>query len=192
MNAITSWFVGRDGLRGGWRFLAFFVLAIGGGGVVQFLVIKAAGYVPSPGFSSSDLLLADGLGLIAALAAAAVLFGALHYFTKPMETWVDFSTVSLIALFFAFTFLRTGSLWFAAGFHAAFDYAALVVFGGPNSGNEGKPLADRLLATTFHGPDWLTGGSLGPEASFFTFLVIAGLFAAARWRWRHPPAGVRA
>jgi hypothetical protein len=76
----------------------------------------------------------------------------------------------------AFTVRRTGSLWFAIGFHAAFDWAALFVFGAPNSVNRGLPLDPHLLRATWSGPAWLTGGGLGAEASAFVFVVIAALF----------------
>ena len=66
---------------------------------------------------------------------------------------------------------------FAVGFHALFDYAALYIFGAPNSGNRGGTAIDtRLFSGTFHGPNWLTGGPLGVEASWLVFPVIALLF----------------
>lgn len=37
-------------------------------------------------------------------------------------------------------------------------------------------LPGRLLAAQFSGPDWLTGGSLGPEASALAFPLFAALF----------------
>lgn len=120
--------------------------------------------------------LARGIGFWPAAIATSVVFGALHYFTKPMENWVDATTVGLLGLFVCFTILRTGDLWFAIGFHTAFDYVALNVLGAPNTGNEGKPLADHFVATHFTGPEWLTGGPRGLEASAFMFLVIAALF----------------
>lgn len=120
--------------------------------------------------------MSEGMRFWPAAILLSVLFGALHYFTKPMETLTDFTTVSLIGLLLCFSFRRTGSLWLAAGFHAAFDFAALVLFGAPNTGNHGKPLADRLLATEFHGPTWLTGGVCGIEASWLIVPLVAAAF----------------
>jgi hypothetical protein len=34
-----------------------------------------------------------------------------------------------------------------------------------------------LLASSFHGPAWLTGGTIGPEGSALDFVVMALLFA---------------
>ncbi|HEX8171436.1 MAG TPA: type II CAAX endopeptidase family protein [Thermoanaerobaculia bacterium] len=131
-------------------------------------------------------VLTRAMGFWPAAILLAILFGALHYFGKPMENWVDFTTVTLLGLFMAFTLKRTGNLWFAAGFHTAFDYLALNVVGAPNTGNHGKPLDDHLLATQWTGPEWVTGGVRGLEASYFMFLVIAALFALAAWRFRAP------
>lgn len=121
-------------------------------------------------------VLARGMGFWPAAITTSVLFGALHYFTKPMENWVDALTVGLIGVFLCYTVRRTGDLWFAIGFHTAFDYVALNVLGSPNTGNEGKPLADHFLDTHFTGAGWITGGPRGLEASAFMFVVIAALF----------------
>lgn len=122
--------------------------------------------------------LSDGIGFWPASVLLSVGFGALHYFGKPYETWVDFASVSLIALLLCWSLRRTGDLWWAIGFHAGFDFAQLSFFAGPNSGNDGRPAADALLVPQWHGGDWLTGGKLGLEASIFVFPVIALCFLA--------------
>jgi hypothetical protein len=37
-------------------------------------------------------------------------------------------------------------------------------------------ITGHLLNSSFHGALWLTGGSVGPEASAFVFVIIAALF----------------
>lgn len=136
-------------------------------------------------------VLADGMGFWPAAVLLSLLFGALHFFTKPFETPADFASVGLIGLFLCWTLRRTGSLWWAVGFHAAFDFAQLPLLGGPNSGNGGTPVDARLLATSFPGPAALTGGRLGMEASLCVFPVIAALFLLFPLRHREvrfPPA----
>ncbi len=120
--------------------------------------------------------LARGMGFWPAAVLLSAAFGALHYFTKPMESLLDGFSVALIGFFVCFTIARTGDLWLAAGFHAAFDFFALGVAGAPNTGNEGKPVPGHLLATTFHGPAWLTGGVCGIEASVVMVAVTLLLF----------------
>jgi membrane protease YdiL (CAAX protease family) len=128
--------------------------------------------------------LADGIGFWPASALLSIDFAATHYFFKPMENLADAFSVGLIGLFLCFTLRRTGNLWFAIGFHFAFDFAALPLFGAPNTGNHGRPVDSRLLDATFAGPDWLTGGVRGIEASWLVFAVIAALFAL--FHRRHP------
>jgi CAAX protease family protein len=64
---------------------------------------------------------------------------------------------------------RTGSLWFAVGMHAAFDFGETFFYSVPDSG---MVLPGHLSDATLHGPTWLTGGSVGPEASVFDFVLL--------------------
>ena len=116
---------------------------------------------------------ADGIGFWAAAILLSIGFGAMHFFFKPHERWEDFASTGLLGLFMCFTLRRTGSLTFAIGFHAAFDFANLFVWSGQNAG-EYAP--GHLLQTTWQGPQWVTGGLLGPEASRLVFPVIALMF----------------
>jgi len=128
--------------------------------------------------------LTEGIGFWPAAILTSVVFGCIHYFLKPMENLADGLSVGLLGLFLCLTLRRTGNLWFAIGFHAAFDFAALALFGAPNTGNGGKPVPTRLLDSTFHGPDWLTGGVRGVEASGLVFAAIALLFVLFHLRFR--------
>ena len=116
---------------------------------------------------------ADGIGFWAASVLLSTGFGALHYFFKPHERWEDFASTGLLGLFMCLTLRRTGSLAFAIGFHAAFDFANLFVWSGQNGG---EYAVGHLLQTSWQGPQLVTGGSLGPEASLFVFPVIAIMF----------------
>lgn len=119
--------------------------------------------------------LASGMGFWPAAALISIAFGALHYFTKPEERWTDWASVSLLAMFVCLTVWRTGSLRFAIGFHAAFDFFAIYFYSGPNGG---RVAADRLFNASFHGSAAITGGPLGPEASLLVFPVLAVMFLA--------------
>jgi hypothetical protein len=116
---------------------------------------------------------ADGIGFWAAAIVLSAGFGALHYFFKAHERWEDFASTGLLGLFMCFTLRRTGSLAFAIGFHAAFDFANLFVWSGQNAG---EYAVGHLLQANWQGPQWITGGLLGPEASRLVFPVIAVMF----------------
>jgi hypothetical protein len=64
---------------------------------------------------------------------------------------------------------RSGNLWCAVGFHAAYDWGQ-TLFGVPDSGI--APYHN-LFNSAFSGPHWLTGGIVGPEASVLTPIALA-------------------
>lgn len=117
----------------------------------------------------------QGLGFWPGAIVLSLLFGAAHFFGKPHESVLDGINVTLIGLWFCVAVRATGSLWFAIGFHAAFDYAILYIAGAPNTGNGGVGLADALLRSAYSGPTWLTGGVCGPEASVLVLPLFAVL-----------------
>lgn len=120
--------------------------------------------------------LGDAIGFWPAAVALSGLFGLVHFLFKQNEGWVDPLSVALYGLFWCFTLRRTGSLWFAVGFHAASDYTDMVVFAEPNTGAGGHPVPGHLLNVSFHGSDWITGGPRGTEASLLVFPILACLF----------------
>lgn len=111
----------------------------------------------------------------------ALIFAAEHYFFKEGENIWDVITLVSLSLLMSYSLLRTGTLWFAVGFHVAFDYMQIFIIGTPN-GN--RIPVGRLLDVSFVGPDWLTGGVLGTEASFLMYPVIAALWLFVWWRYR--------
>ena len=126
------------------------------------------------------------LGFWPASIIIALIFAADHYFFKTGENIWDVITLVSLSLMMCYSVLRTGTLWFAVGFHIAFDYMQLFVIGTPNGARVPQ---GRLLDASFHGPAWLTGGVLGTEASFLMYPMIALLWLYIWWRFRaNPPA----
>src|SRR5262249_42915171 len=80
---------------------------------------------------------------------------------------------------------RTGTLWWAVGWHAAFDFAQFYLMGTRNGGQE--PVA-HLFNTSFPGPAWITGGELGTEASVFVVPAAIATFVYAGWLMRRRPS----
>ncbi|HEY2835024.1 MAG TPA: CPBP family intramembrane glutamic endopeptidase [Rhizomicrobium sp.] len=110
----------------------------------------------------------------------ALTFTADHYFFKQGENIWDVIALMSLSLLLSYSVLRTGTLWFAVGFHIAFDYMQLFVIGTPNGSL--LPMG-RLLDVRFDGPWWLTGGVLGTEASFLMYPAIALLWLYVWWRY---------
>ena len=183
--ASTSLLIGLIAAFGGYRILG---LAIHGGALLHFLGVwiianLLIGFSEELQFRAYFLAtLADGIGFWTAAILLSIGFGALHYFLKPHERWEDFVSTGLLGLFVCLTLRRTGSLAFAIGFHAAFDFANLFVWSGQNAG---EYALGHLLETRWQGPQWLTGGVLGPEASWLVFVVIGLMFGVFNRRYRH-------
>jgi membrane protease YdiL (CAAX protease family) len=97
-----------------------------------------------------------------------VVFGAAHL-GNPGENALGILQVIAVGLLLCLTLRRTGNLWFALGFHAAWDWAETFFYGTPDSGLLG---IGRFLNSSVQGPTWLTGGSAGPEGSVLVFFVF--------------------
>jgi len=118
--------------------------------------------------------LARGVGFWPAAAVLSSIFGLLHLRNKG-EHWSGALLAALIGLFFCITLRRTGSLWFAIGFHAAWDWGESFFYSVPDSGWSAP---GHLVNSSLHGPDWLTGGTVGPEGSVFCAVVMALVWIA--------------
>lgn len=108
------------------------------------------------------------LGFWQAATLLSLLFGVGHL-GNPGESALGILHVVLTGLVFCLTIRRTGNLWFAVGYHAAWDWAETFVYGTPDSGLVG---AGRFLNTSVRGPGWLSGGSAGPEGSIIGIFVL--------------------
>jgi uncharacterized protein len=113
--------------------------------------------------------LTTGIGFWPAALITSVLFAAIHG-TNKGETLVGLVQIVLIALFLCLALRRTGNLWFAIGWHFAFDWAQTFLYSTRNSG---LTAPGHLLNASLTGSKWLTGGTVGPEASIFDVIVTA-------------------
>jgi len=116
--------------------------------------------------------LGNSIGFWPAALLLSLLFGAFHRFNSG-ENWFGELGAMAIGLFFCLTLRRTGSLWFAVGMHASWDWAESYLYSVPDSGGMAP---GHLLNSSLHGSRWLTGGSVGPEGSVLLFVLIALLW----------------
>lgn len=120
----------------------------------------------------SQWVLSQGMRFWPTAALLSAGFGALHG-SNPGESKAGLVAAGLIGFFFCLTLRRTGDLWWAVGFHMSWDWGESYFYSVPDSGGMSP---GHLFNSSFHGPAWLTGGSVGPEGSWFVFVVIAGLW----------------
>jgi len=112
--------------------------------------------------------LASGIGFWPAAFVMSAFFAFGHAF-NPHETLAGVASVMLFGLLLCLFLRRSGSLWCAVGFHTAYDWGQ-TLFGVPDSGI--APYHN-LFNSAFSGPQWLTGGVVGPEASVLTPIALA-------------------
>jgi uncharacterized protein len=145
-----------------WKFAAFYaVLFLITGFFEDFLM---RGY--------SQWVLAQGMDFWPAAALLSFAFGYIHSGNSG-EAPIGLVAAGLIGFFLCLTLRRTGTLWWAVGFHMAWDWGESYLYSVPDSGTV---LPRHLLNSSLHGPDWLTGGSVGPEGSYVVFAVIGALW----------------
>ncbi len=106
-----------------------------------------------------------------ALAVSGVLFGALHFVSGSFHL-AGFTSAMLGGLILCTLYLMSENrLWMPIGFHASWNLGQ-VFFGASVSGTDDLGL---YLRSTLNGPDWLTGGPFGPEASVFALIILVVL-----------------
>jgi membrane protease YdiL (CAAX protease family) len=120
----------------------------------------------------TQFTLTRGIGFWPAALALSCALGLIHV-RNEHEQWRGLLAAALIGFFFCLTLRRTGTLWFAVGFHAAWDWGETFFYSVPDSGSVWP---GHLLSSSPHGPDWLSGGSVGPEGSVLCFVVIGILW----------------
>lgn len=99
---------------------------------------------------------------------SSVVFAAMHL-GNGGENFFGILQVFLAGMTFVYVVWRTGSLWWAVGFHTTWDWAQSFLFGVADSGNIS---VGRLFITHPQGKTLLSGGSAGPEGSIFASMAL--------------------
>jgi uncharacterized protein len=110
----------------------------------------------APGFWTAALILS-------------ILFGLGHG-ENPGESPIGLLSAGLVSLVFCLSLWRTGSLWWAIGCHASWDWAQSFLYGVADSGLIAQ---HHLLATHPFGKPLMSGGATGPEGSIFVLPMLA-------------------
>ncbi len=131
------------------------------GGLSAFILVGISEEIFSRGYHLQNLM--DGLNLHWALFLSSSVFALLHIF-NPSSSLM--STLGLLAAgyFLAYGWVRTRRLWLPIGLHIGWNFFEGNVFGFQVSGLD----TFRLLLHTPSGPEFITGGTFGPEAGLIT------------------------
>jgi membrane protease YdiL (CAAX protease family) len=98
-----------------------------------------------------------------------ILFGLGHG-RNPGESPIGLVAAGLASLVFCLSLWRTGSLWWAIGFHASWDWAQSFLYGVADSG---LMMQHHFLATHPLGKPLMSGGTTGPEGSIYVLPILA-------------------
>jgi membrane protease YdiL (CAAX protease family) len=114
-------------------------------------------------------ILEKSLGSWLALGISAAIFGILHLL-NPGATFLNAAAISIEGgVLLAAAFMLTHRLWLCIGIHIAWNFTQGGIFSVAVSGGQSKG----LLQSNMTGPDWLTGGKFGAEASAVALVVCA-------------------
>ena len=126
----------------------------------------------------------EALGTGWALLISSVFFGFAHAFNPHATIGTSLAIALEAGVMLGLLYVATRSLLACMGLHAGWNITQSLVFGVPTSGLQ----KHGLLASRLAGPDWLSGGEFGAEASIVALvacsLVSGGLFLVARKRGR--------
>jgi hypothetical protein len=138
----------------------------------------------------------EGLGSWWALAISSALFGLAHI-GNANATWLSSAAIMIEAgILLGALYMLTRRLWAVAGTHFAWNYIQGGVFGVAVSGTE----VDGIVQSRLTGPELVTGGEFGIEASALAVALCVAVAAAVLRLairrghveppfWRRPPAG---
>ncbi|MGO2721023.1 MAG: lysostaphin resistance A-like protein [Brachybacterium tyrofermentans] len=151
--------------------------------LVPLAIGIGAGFIEEILFRGVLLRVFDSwLGSWAALAITSLLFGLIHLMNPGASVWTALGLVIEAGVLLGAAYLLTRRLWLVIGVHIAWNTVQGGVFSSAVSGTGDQ---SGLLLAEAHGPDWLTGGSMGIEGSLVTVLLgfaagIVMLVLAAR------------
>ena len=140
-----------------------------------FAVAAAAEEALFRGYAFQALV--QGIGVWPAVLGTSALFAYGHA-NNPNVTPVALANIFLAGVMLAVAYLRTRSLWFVTAVHLGWNWTMASLLDFPVSGI----VKDMPLYTAREtGPDWLTGGTFGPEAGPAASLTIV---LGTVWMWR--------
>ncbi|GAA2426656.1 CPBP family intramembrane glutamic endopeptidase [Streptomyces glaucus] len=123
-------------------------------------------------------LVERGLGTYIALALSGALFGAAHLLNENATVLGAVAIAVEAGGMLAAAYAATRSLWLPIGLHFGWNFAEAGIFGTEVSGSGAT---HGLLDASTSGPELITGGEFGPEASVYSMLSGALLTVAFLW-----------
>jgi CAAX protease family protein len=112
--------------------------------------------------------LTSAIGAVPAVVAFSAFYGALHLQNPYASRWGAANSV-LIGVLLSIAYLRTRALWLPWGIHVGWNLTMGFILGLPISGFR---VFNLWVYTEARGPNWMTGGEYGVEASASATVVL--------------------
>ncbi len=122
--------------------------------------------------------LTRGIGFWWGALLMSIVFGAIHG-SNNGESPVGLFSAGAVGLVFCISLWYTGSLWWAIGFHAVWDWGQTFFYGTPDSGMVAR---GHLFSEHPAGALLWSGGPTGPEGSLYIVPLLL-IMALAMWLW---------
>lgn len=148
-----------------------------GGAIWKYALGWAVMFLMTAAFEESALrgylqyTLKRGIGFWWGALVLSVVFGLSHL-ANAGENPVGIVGVIAVGLMLCLSLWYTGSLWWAVGCHASWDWAESYFYGASDSG---LGIQGHLFGVHPIGPPLWSGGTAGPEGSLLSFTVPAVL-----------------
>lgn len=113
-------------------------------------------------------MLDERWGFHVALVISALIFGFMHYGNPNSTLWSCTAIAIESGLMFGVAYKLSGSLWVPIGIHWAWNFTQGNILGFSVSGTAEGP---SVITPLIQGPELLTGGSFGAEASIIATLL---------------------
>lgn len=114
-----------------------------------------------------------------ALVVSGLVFGLVHWTNPGGTLWAGIAIAIEAGLLLGAAYKWSGTLWFPIGIHWAWNFSQGNLFGFKVSGQDAGA---SLLQAQIDGPDWITGGVFGAEASVIA--VVVGAVVSAWFIYR--------
>ena len=106
--------------------------------------------------------------LWAALVISALIFGGLHIFNDNATFWSSIAIAIEAGSLLGAAYAYSKNLWLPIGIHWIWNYTQGNILGFPVSGGDN---VTSVITPEINGPQWLTGGSFGAEASVIATVI---------------------
>lgn len=121
-------------------------------------------------------LIDERFGFWQAIGISSLVFGFAHMFQTDATIWSSIAIAVEAGLLLGAAYKYAGTLWFPIGVHWAWNFTQGNIFGLDVSGGGNE---ESIMNATLTGPDFITGGSFGTEASIITPILgvlLSGIF----------------